>query len=74
MNQRAILSMAICRFSKASTIFCLVSMDSTDGAKSDNRCFNCQGDHSLMNCPHPKNYQEISKNRAAFMKNQPKLM
>ncbi|XP_046636742.1 zinc finger CCHC domain-containing protein 8 homolog [Daphnia pulicaria] len=51
------------------------TMDSTgDSVKQDNRCFNCLGDHSLMNCPNPKNQKEISKNRSSFMQKQPARM
>ena len=52
------------------------TVDSTgDGAsKQDNKCFNCLGDHNLMNCPNPKNQKEISKNRFSFLKQQPAKM
>ena len=39
-------------------------------SKCDNRCFNCLGDHSVSNCPLPKNQQKISKNRKAFLNSQ----
>lgn len=44
-----------------------------DGTKQDNRCFNCSGDHTMMNCPFPKNQKEISKNRSMFLKHQPRM-
>ena len=40
----------------------------------ENRCFNCLGDHSVANCPKPRDQQEIFKNRKIFLNNQPKQM
>jgi len=37
----------------------------------DNRCFNCQGDHTLSACPNPRDQRAIARNRAVFLKNQP---
>ncbi|GMR42345.1 hypothetical protein PMAYCL1PPCAC_12540, partial [Pristionchus mayeri] len=38
--------------------------------RKDNRrkpqCFNCLGDHNMVNCPEPKNYNRIRENRDAF--------
>lgn len=33
------------------------------------RCFNCDGDHNMNECPEPKNQQKINMNRAQFSAN-----
>jgi len=34
--------------------------------KQMRRCFNCDGDHNLAECPEPKDQQKINQNRAEF--------
>ncbi len=34
---------------------------------SNNKCFNCLGDHMITDCPEPKDPKAIAKNRREFM-------
>lgn len=36
-------------------------------SKPKNTCFNCLGDHMIADCPEPKDYRKINKNRKEFM-------
>ena len=36
-------------------------------------CWNCLGDHTVANCPKPRNPQEIAKNRKAFQNMQARM-
>lgn len=37
-------------------------------------CFNCAADHSLRDCPKPKDYNKINAARQKYRSNQPKYL
>lgn len=40
----------------------------SDLKRLKNLCFNCSGDHSVKDCPEPRDIAEIEKNRRSFLK------
>lgn len=54
------------KFSEVLTSVPIVKKEDNGLQKGRNKCFNCDGDHTMRDCTEPKDYQKINATRSKF--------